>query len=57
MFSKNIMEAFIDNVDVKSQLEQQIQKQETKGSSWRFAKSSSMTIHFYKTTKLKGSNY
>ena len=41
-------ESDIDNIIVRSQLEQQIQNQETKDSEWRFDKIISMTICFHK---------
>ena len=43
--------------DVRSQLEQQIQNQETKSSCWRFDKFISMTLCFYKTTEIKSKNH
>ena len=46
-----------NNLDVKSELEHQIQTQETKASGWIFDKSNSMKISFYKTGELEGSNY
>ena len=53
----NLTESDIDNIDVRSQLEHQIQIQETKESGWIFDKINSMKISFYKTTELKGSSY
>ena len=47
----------LDNINVVSSLEQQIQQQEMKDSGWRFNKVVSMTIYFYKTIELNGSNY
>ena len=47
----------IANIDVVSALKHQIQQQEMKDSGWRFGKINSMTIYFYKTTELNGSNY
>ena len=44
-------------IDIKSPLEQQIQKQEMKESGWRFDKINSMTIYFYKTAEMNGSSY
>ena len=55
--NKNLRESYIDNIDVRSQLEQQIQNQETKDSGWRSDKITSRTKYFYKTTELNGSNY
>ena len=53
----NLTQTGIDNIDVKSPLEQQIQQQEMKNSGWRFDKINSMTVYFYKTGELNGSNY
>ena len=46
----------IDNINVISPLEYQIQQQEMKDSGWRFDKINSMTVYFYKTNELNGSN-
>ena len=35
----------------------QMQQQEMKVSGWRFDKKNSMTIYFYKTGELSGSNF
>ena len=53
----NLTQTDIDNIDVISPLEYQIQPQEMKDSGWRFDKISSMTIYFYKTGEMNGSNY
>ena len=53
----NLTESDFDNIDVKSQLEHQIQIQETKESGWIFDKINSMKISFYKTTEINGSSY
>ena len=53
----NLTERDLDNIDVKSPLEHQIQQQELKGSGCSFDKINSMTIYFYKTGELNGSNY
>ena len=53
----NITQSDIDNIDIKSPLEQQIQKQEMKDSGWRFDKINSMTIYFYETIEMNGLNY
>ena len=53
----NKTQSDIDNIDLKSPLEHQIQKQEMKDSGWRFDKINSMTIYFYETTEMNGSNY
>ena len=47
----------IANINVVSALDHQIQQQEMKDSGWRFDKINSMTIYFYKTTEMNGSNY
>ena len=53
----NITQSDIDNIDIKSPLEHQIQKQEMKDSGCRFDKINSMTIYFYKTIEMNGLNY
>ena len=53
----NLTQTDIDNIDVNSPLEHQIHQQEMKDSGWRFDKINSMTIHFYKTGEMNGSNY
>ena len=53
----NLTETDIIKKDVKSQLEHQIQIQETKESGWIFDKINSMKIRFYKTGELNGSSY
>ena len=53
----NLTESDNDNIDVRSQLEHQIQIQEMKESEWIFDKINSMKISFYKTTELNGSSY
>ena len=53
----NLTESDIDNIDVRSQLEHQIQNQEMKESSWIFDKINSMEISFYKTVELNGTSY
>ena len=53
----NLTESDIDNLDVRSQLEHQIQTQETKESGWIFDKINSMKISFYKTEELNGTSY
>ena len=53
----NLTESDIDNIDIKSQLEHQIQIQETKESGWIFDKINSMKILFYKTEELNGTSY
>ena len=53
----NLTESDFDNIDVRSQLEHQIQIQETKESGWIFDKINSMKISFYKTVELNGTSY
>ena len=53
----NLTETDIDNIDVKSQLEHQIQTQETKESGCIFDKINLMKVRFYKTGELDGSSY
>ena len=55
--NQNLKQTGIDNIDVKSPLEHQIQQQEMKDTGSRFDKINSMTINFYKTGELNGSNY
>ena len=50
----NLTRTDIDNIDIRSQLEHQIQRQEIKDSGWRFDKINSMTIYFYKTNEMNG---
>ena len=50
----NLTESDIDIIDVRSQLEHQIQNQEMKESGWMFDKINSMKISFYKTVELNG---
>ena len=53
----NLTESDINNIDVRSQLDHQIQIQELKDSGWIFDKVTSMKISFYKTTELNGTSY
>ena len=55
--NNNLTEIDINYIDVKSQLEHQIQVEETKESGWIFDKINSMKIRFYKTGELNGSSY
>ena len=55
--NRNSTESDIGNIDVKSQLEHQIQIQQTKESGWIFEKINSMKISIYKTTELDGTSY
>ena len=52
-----LTETDINNINVVSPLEYQKQQQEVKKSGWRFDKITSMTVYFYKTNELNGSNY
>ena len=52
-----LTESDIDIIDVRSQLEHQIQVRETKETGWIFDKINSMKISFYKTGELNGSSY
>ena len=55
--NNNLTESDIANIDIRSQLEHQIQMQELKDSGWIFDKINSMKISFYKTTKMNGTSY
>ena len=55
--NNNITEPDIKNIDVLSQLEHQIQIQETKESGWIFDKIYSLQIILCKTGELNGSNH
>ena len=50
-------ESDIDNIDARSQLEQQNQNQQTKDSGWILDKIDLMTKYFYDNTELNGSTY
>ena len=53
----NLTQSDLDKIYIISPLEFQIQQQEMKDSGWQFDKINSMTIYFYKTTGMNGSNY
>ena len=53
----NLTESDIDNIDITSQLEHQIEIQKTRESGWIFDKINSMKLSFYKTTELNGTSY
>ena len=53
----NLTQSDLDKIDIRSPLEHQTQKQERKDSGWTFDKINSMTIYFYKTNEMNGSNY
>ena len=55
--NQNLKQSDIDNINSTFPLERQIQQQEMRDSGWRFDKVNSMTIYFYKTNELIGSNY
>ena len=55
--NQNLTQSDLDNINITFPLESQIQQQEMKDSGWRFDKVNSMTIYFYKTNEMKGSNY
>ena len=57
IINHNLTARDLDNIDVRSPLEHQFQQQEMENSGWRFDKTNSMTIYFYKTGELNGSNY
>ena len=52
-----LTEKDIKDIDVKSQLEHQIQVQEMKESGWLFDEINSRKIKFYKTGELNGSSH
>ena len=54
---QKLTETDIDNIDVRSQIEHQVQIQETKGSGWIFDKIISMKIGFYKPGEINGLRY
>ena len=53
----NLSESDIRNIEVKPQLEHQIQFQETEENGWIFDKNNSMKIGFCKTRELNRSSY
>ena len=53
----NLTQSDLDKINIISPLEFQIQQQEMKDSGWRFDKINSMTVYFYETNKMNGSNY
>ena len=55
--SHKLKETDLKNIDVKSQLEHQIQLQEAKESGGIFHEINSMKINFFKSGELNGSNY
>ena len=55
--NQNLTQSDIDNINITFPLDFQIQQMQMKDSGWRFDKIISMTIYFYKTTEMNGSNY
>ena len=55
--NRNLAGSDIDDFGVRTQLEKQIQNQESKDSGWRFDKVNSMPIQFHKTTELNSKLY
>ena len=55
--SHYLTETDVDNIDVNSPLERQLQAQMMKESGWRFDKVFSMTLNFYKTGEMNGSSH
>ena len=55
--NNNLTETDFDKIDIKSQLEHQIEIQERKESGWIFDKINSMKIRFYTTVELNGSSF
>ena len=53
----NLTQTDIDNINSVSPLEHQKQQLEMRDSGWRFDKNNSITIYFYETGELNGSNY
>ena len=52
-----LTESDLDKIDVRSQLEHQIQQQEMKDSGWRFDKTNSIKVYFHKTGGMSGLGY
>ena len=55
--NNNLTESDNGKIDVRSQIDHQIQIQELKESGWIFDKINSMKISFYKTKELNGTSY
>ena len=53
----SLTEIDIKNIDVKSQLEHQVETQETKESGWIIDKINSIKVRCHKTGELNGSSY
>ena len=54
IINQNLTGKDIDNIDIKSPLEHQIQIQEMKEPGWKFEKINSMTVYFYITGEMNG---
>ena len=52
----NLTQSDLDNIDIRSPLEHQNQLQGMKDCGWRFDRINSMTVYFYKTGEVNGSN-
>ena len=52
----NLTQTDLESIGDVSPLEYQKQQQEMKDSGWRFDKTNSMIVYFYKTNELNGSN-
>ena len=55
--NQNLTQSDTDNIDIVSPLGHQKQQLVMRDSGWRFDKVNSMTIYFYKTSEMNGSNY
>ena len=55
--NQNLTQSDLDKIDIRSPLEHQIQQQDMNDSGWRFDKINSMTICFYQTNEMNGSNF
>ena len=53
----NLTQSDLDKIDIRCPLEHQIHQQEMKDSAWRLDMINSLTVYFYKTDELNGSNY
>ena len=56
-FTHNLTEPDLDDYDLRSPLEHQIQQQEMKDSGWRCYWINSLTEYFYKTGEMDGRSY
>ena len=53
----NLTQSDLDKISIVSPLKLQIQQQEMKDSGWRSDEINSMTVYFYETNEMDGSNY